>query len=160
MKKLYFITLVGLFFVGKGLIYAQQNLYEWPKVNKESKTWTRWWWMGSAVDKKNITRSLIAFEKAGIGGVEIEPIYGVKGQEEAPTTVKACKCVGTPWPIENRLAVEAYWVEARGHHRTIPFPLEFVVELDETSLDHEHHVHVDNVVQKKNDEHDACFSRK
>jgi len=83
MKRLYFITLVGLFFVGKGLIYAQQNLYEWPKVNKESKTWTRWWWMGSAVDKKNITRSLIAFEKAGIGGVEIEPIYGVKGQEKS-----------------------------------------------------------------------------
>ena len=68
--------------MGKGLIYAQHNLYEWPKVNKESKTWTRWWWMGSAVDKKNITRSLIAFEKAGIGGVEIEPIYGVKGQEK------------------------------------------------------------------------------
>ena len=38
--------------------------------------------MGSAVDKKNITRSLIAFEKAGIGGVEIEPIYGVKGKEK------------------------------------------------------------------------------
>jgi hypothetical protein len=38
--------------------------------------------MGSAVDKKNISRSLIAFKRAGIGGVEIEPIYGVKGQEE------------------------------------------------------------------------------
>ena len=69
MKKLYFITLIGVFFVSKGLVYAQKNPYQWPKVNKESKTWTRWWWMGSAVDKKNITRSLIAFEKAGIGGV-------------------------------------------------------------------------------------------
>ena len=82
MKKLYFITLIGVFFVSKGLVYAQKNPYQWPKVNKESKTWTRWWWMGSAVDKKNITRSLIAFEKAGIGGVEIEPIYGVKGKEK------------------------------------------------------------------------------
>ena len=79
MKKLYLITLIGVFFVSKGLVYAQKNPHQWPKVNKESKTWTRWWWMGSAVDKKNITRSLIAFEKAGIGGVEIEPIYGVKG---------------------------------------------------------------------------------
>ena len=82
MKKLYFITLIGFFFVSKGLVFAQKNPYQWPKVNKESRTWTRWWWMGSAVDKKNITRSLIAFEKAGIGGVEIEPIYGVKGKEK------------------------------------------------------------------------------
>ncbi|GAA4294059.1 glycosyl hydrolase [Aestuariibaculum suncheonense] len=38
--------------------------------------------MGSAVDKPNIKSHLIAFEKAGLGGVEITPIYGVKGEEE------------------------------------------------------------------------------
>ena len=37
--------------------------------------------MGSAVDKKNLTKSMISLQKAGIGGVEIEPLYGVKGQE-------------------------------------------------------------------------------
>ena len=61
---------------------SQNDSIYWPEINKEAKTWTRWWWMGSAVNKKNITRSLIAFEKAGIGGVEIEPIYGVKGQDK------------------------------------------------------------------------------
>ncbi len=54
----------------------------WPEVKAESKPWTRWWWMGSAVDKENITAQLEAFSQAGIGGVEITPIYGVKGEEE------------------------------------------------------------------------------
>jgi hypothetical protein len=83
MKKTYTILLLGSFLMNSGFIHAQQDRYDWPEVKKESKTWTRWWWMGSAVDKKNISRSLIAFKKAGIGGVEIEPIYGVKGQEES-----------------------------------------------------------------------------
>ena len=54
----------------------------WPDVEKTAKPWTRWWWMGSAVDKSNIKEHLVAFEKAGLGGVEITPIYGAKGEEE------------------------------------------------------------------------------
>ncbi|MBD0823713.1 glycosyl hydrolase [Aestuariibaculum marinum] len=54
----------------------------WPEQTNTTKPWTRWWWMGSAVDKPNIKSHLIAFEKAGLGGVEITPIYGVKGEEE------------------------------------------------------------------------------
>lgn len=37
--------------------------------------------MGSSVDKENLTYNLEALGKAGIGGVEITPIYGVKGEE-------------------------------------------------------------------------------
>ena len=59
-------------------LHAQTSDAFWPEISKEAKTWTRWWWMGSAVNKKNITQSLIAFEKAGLGGAEIDPIYGVK----------------------------------------------------------------------------------
>tara|TARA_B100000945_G_scaffold306111_1_gene293251 strand:+ start:190 stop:3036 length:2847 start_codon:yes stop_codon:yes gene_type:complete len=69
-----------LFFVN--ISQSQNDSIYWPVINKDLKTWTRWWWMGSAVNKKNITKSLITFERAGIGGVEIEPIYGVKGQEK------------------------------------------------------------------------------
>jgi hypothetical protein len=47
-----------------------------------TKTWTRWWWMGSAVDKPGIKYHLEEFHRAGLGGVEIQPIYGVKGQED------------------------------------------------------------------------------
>ncbi|WP_201301060.1 YhcH/YjgK/YiaL family protein [Sunxiuqinia indica] len=46
------------------------------------KPWTRWWWMGSAVDKKNLDLRLTQMADAGIGGVEITPIYGVKGYED------------------------------------------------------------------------------
>lgn len=53
----------------------------WPDSSNINQPWTRWWWMGSAVDKPNLKRSLIDFHKAGIGGVEITPIYGVKGEE-------------------------------------------------------------------------------
>ena len=54
----------------------------WPAVTREAHPWTRWWWLGSAVDKENLTRQLTLFQQAGIGGVEICPIYGAKGYED------------------------------------------------------------------------------
>jgi hypothetical protein len=54
----------------------------WPTLTAEHRPWTRWWWLGSAVDKPNLTRSLEEFKQAGIGGVEICPIYGAKGYED------------------------------------------------------------------------------
>lgn len=54
----------------------------WPAPAAENKPWTRWWWLGSAVDEKNLTRELEAFARAGIGGVEICPIYGAMGAED------------------------------------------------------------------------------
>lgn len=59
--------------------YAQTNL--WPAVKKEMKPWTRWWWMGNAVDEANISALLKDYQQIGIGGVEIAPIYGAKGYE-------------------------------------------------------------------------------
>ncbi|MEO7977474.1 glycosyl hydrolase [Flavobacterium sp.] len=62
--------------------YTQEKtISPWPKSTNINQPWTRWWWMGSAVDKNNLKKSLVNFHKAGIGGVEITPIYGVKGQE-------------------------------------------------------------------------------
>ncbi|HVZ63869.1 MAG TPA: glycosyl hydrolase [Lacunisphaera sp.] len=46
-----------------------------------AKPWTRWWWPGSAVDRAGITHQLEAFAAAGLGGVEITPIYGARGAE-------------------------------------------------------------------------------
>jgi len=42
---------------------------------------TRWWWLGSAVDSAGITYQLETLRQAGIGAVEITPIYGVKRNE-------------------------------------------------------------------------------
>jgi len=53
----------------------------WPAITSESRPWTRWWWLGSAVDYENITNLLQIYNEAGLGGVEITCIYGVKGQE-------------------------------------------------------------------------------
>jgi len=53
----------------------------WPSITQTMKPWTRWWWMGSAVNKKDLTWNLEQYAKAGLGGVEITPIYGVHGQE-------------------------------------------------------------------------------
>jgi hypothetical protein len=57
------------------------KLAVWPEVKKEMLPWTRWWWMGNAVDKENLERELTLFSDAGIGGVEITPIYGARGYE-------------------------------------------------------------------------------
>ncbi|MBQ0057822.1 MAG: glycosyl hydrolase family 2 [Bacteroidales bacterium] len=54
---------------------------QWPVARREAKPGTRWWWMGSAVDSVNLTRNLETYANAGIGSVEITPIYGVNGNE-------------------------------------------------------------------------------
>jgi hypothetical protein len=49
---------------------------------QSAKPWTRWWWPASAVDRAEITRQLEILAAAGIGGVEITPIYGARGYED------------------------------------------------------------------------------
>lgn len=62
-------------------IYVQAQS-TWPAITHETKPWIRWWWLGSAVDQKGLDENLTALHKAGIGGVEITPIYGIKGEEK------------------------------------------------------------------------------
>jgi hypothetical protein len=54
----------------------------WPTITREAKPWTRWWWHGNAQTKEGITAEMEAYQKAGLGGLEITPIYGVRGYEE------------------------------------------------------------------------------
>jgi hypothetical protein len=58
----------------------------WPPLTREMRPWTRWWWLGSAVDNKNISALLKTYHDAGLGGVEVTPIYGVQGQENRKLT--------------------------------------------------------------------------
>ena len=55
---------------------------KWPAITRTTKPWTRWWWEGSAVDKPNLTAAMQLYQQAGLGGLEITPIYGVKGAED------------------------------------------------------------------------------
>jgi hypothetical protein len=61
---------------------AQRSQRSWPAITAETKPWTRWWWQGSAVDRPSLTAQLEALAAAGIGGVEVTPIYGVRGAED------------------------------------------------------------------------------
>lgn len=58
------------------------NPADWPEPTPSALPWTRWWWHGSAVDEQNITRCLEEYAAAGLGGVEITCIYGVKGTKD------------------------------------------------------------------------------
>ena len=92
----------------------------WPLSWQESKAGTRWWWLGSAVDRDNLEWNLSEYAKVGIGAVEITPLYGVKGNEKnersflSPSWMEALKDVeeiavkngievdmncGTGWPF-------------------------------------------------------------
>ena len=54
----------------------------WPESSRETKPGSRWWWMGSAVDEANLRRLIQEYANAGIGTLEITPIYGVQGNEK------------------------------------------------------------------------------
>jgi len=58
------------------------NAQSWPTVTPEAKPGTRWWWLGSAVDKENLKWNLAEYGKHGIGAIEITPLYGVQGNQE------------------------------------------------------------------------------
>lgn len=55
---------------------------KWPVITQSAKPWTRWWWEGSAVEKAGLTAAMAQYEEAGLGGLEITPIYGIKGKEQ------------------------------------------------------------------------------
>lgn len=80
MRKSLLHLLLGTFAILPGLAAESSDL-AWPPQTRETRPWTRWWWLGSAVDRPNLTRQLTLFREAGMGGVEICPLYGAKGYE-------------------------------------------------------------------------------
>ncbi|MEO6314550.1 MAG: glycosyl hydrolase [Chitinophagaceae bacterium] len=75
MKKM---KLIALLVVCQLAIQAQ---VQWPAITQTTKPWTRWWWQGSAVNKPDLAAAMKKYQLAGLGGLEITPIYGVKGYE-------------------------------------------------------------------------------
>jgi hypothetical protein len=73
-------ALLSMAFLFGSLAEAQEPVV-WPEITQAAKPWTRWWWPGSAVDRDGLTAQLEAFAAAGLGGVEITPIYGARGAE-------------------------------------------------------------------------------
>lgn len=67
-------------------ISAEAQTIHLPEVSPTVAPWVRWWWPASAVERTEITRQLEILAAAGIGGVEITPIYGARGYE--PRTIE------------------------------------------------------------------------
>jgi hypothetical protein len=81
-KSAFACALFLMFFGGATLsALATDDVLAWPALTSQTRPWTYWWWMGSAVDKTNLTRELQRYHDAGLGGVHIIPIYGAKGWE-------------------------------------------------------------------------------
>ncbi|MBK8951839.1 MAG: hypothetical protein IPM85_05475 [Chitinophagaceae bacterium] len=76
MLKKSFFTLLVILSVS---VSAQ---VKWPAITQQTKPWTRWWWQGSAVDKPGLRAAMQLYQQAGLGGLEITPIYGAKGAED------------------------------------------------------------------------------
>jgi hypothetical protein len=80
----FFLATSMLVFLLSGWCTGQKTTYlqpGWPKITKEAKPWSRWWWMGSSVNPGDLRAAMEAYSKAGLGGLEITPIYGVHGYE-------------------------------------------------------------------------------
>ena len=126
------------------LICAQSA--QWPTPLPEAKAGTRWWWLGSAVDKPNLEWNLSEYARVGIGAVEITPLYGVQGNEKnelqflSPQWMQALKDVqdisrekgievdmncGTGWPFGGPLvpieeaAYKAIFVDTLIHAKSV-----------------------------------------
>jgi len=70
----------GLFLLGI-VVFSRADELSWPAVTARTRPWVWWWWPGSAVDTTNIALQLQLFHDAGLGGVQVTPIYGAKGWE-------------------------------------------------------------------------------
>ncbi|HEY8690930.1 MAG TPA: glycosyl hydrolase [Chitinophagaceae bacterium] len=73
-------VLITIAFVS--FIVSTDAQIKWPSITQTAKPWARWWWEGSAVNKKDLTANLQDYFNAGLGGMEITPIYGVHGYEK------------------------------------------------------------------------------
>jgi hypothetical protein len=54
---------------------------EWPQVTSQAKPWARWWWLGNIGTDADFTSEMEKYARSGLGGLEITPIYGVRGEE-------------------------------------------------------------------------------
>ena len=62
-------------------VRAADDPLAWPPITSQTKPWAFNWWMGSAVDKTNLTHELERYAAGGLGGIHIIPIYGARGFE-------------------------------------------------------------------------------
>ncbi len=80
-RRAFSLALTAIF-LGTTFLRADDDPFAWPPITAQQKPWAFNWWMGSAVDKTNLTKELERYAAAGLGGIHIIPIYGAKGFED------------------------------------------------------------------------------
>jgi hypothetical protein len=73
------VAMLGLVLVN-GIVAAGE--LDWPVISSQTKPWSRWWWLGNIGTKQDFTTQMERYARAGLGGLEITPIYGVRGEEK------------------------------------------------------------------------------
>ena len=84
-KNKFIFIIIFLLIISQVILFSscqKSSQVEWPEVTREAKPWTRWWWQGSAVNSGDLSANMQKYADAGFGGLEITPIYGVKGYED------------------------------------------------------------------------------
>ena len=97
-------------------VFAQSTA-SWPTPLPEARPYTRWWWLGSAVNETGLKYNLSEYAKAGIGGVEITPIYGVKGNDANNIdylSPKWMQMLGTVEQLSKQLGLEVNMATGTG----------------------------------------------
>ncbi len=85
MRTLSALILTALLLLPCHLAAQEQSLpldLHLPTPTTDSQPGSRWWWMGSAVDTANLSYCIDEYARAGLGTLEITPIYGVQGEDE------------------------------------------------------------------------------
>ncbi len=67
--------------VEQNVTYKVSPRMQWPEVTRQTKPWSRWWWLGSAYDTTDVRVALQQYAEVGLGGLEVTDIYGVQGEE-------------------------------------------------------------------------------
>lgn len=74
------LSLLGIVMMAGLTVTTQaQTVPQWPEAQREAKAGSRWWLMGSALDETSVSHRISEYAAAGIGTLEMTPIYGVKG---------------------------------------------------------------------------------
>ncbi|MBX3278077.1 MAG: glycoside hydrolase family 2 protein [Acidobacteria bacterium] len=76
------LLICGIFARDAAEVYAQASPLDWPPAAREHKPWTRWWWLGNILNRRDLALEMRKYQRAGLGGVEVTPIYGVRGYED------------------------------------------------------------------------------
>ncbi len=75
----------------------------------EARPMARWWWPGGSVREETMVEQLALIQKAGFGGVEVQPLLLGLGEADLSADAKL-RSVGQPTFYQNLASAAEIWV--------------------------------------------------